>query len=127
MLATREFLDQDHLDDFQNEESLIPHRKNHSKVVFVPGVLLDELSFVSPNQEQVSVARPQRKVCHRLRKLVRSLSGLERKVIRFLYFRDLPRSKVSEKMKLSENELEGVLNHAFAKLREGLRPLLSPQ
>jgi DNA-directed RNA polymerase specialized sigma24 family protein len=113
------------LDDLRAEDALIPHRKNHSKVVFIPEALLDQLSFALPNQETTSVARPQRKACHRLRKLVRSLSGLERKVIRFLYFRDLPRSKVSEKMKLSENELEGVLNHAFAKLREGLRPLIA--
>jgi DNA-directed RNA polymerase specialized sigma24 family protein len=108
------------LDDFQREEALIPQLRSHAKVVFIPEALLDELSFTLPNQERVSVARPQRKVCHRLRKLVRALNGRERKAIRFLYFKGLSRQKVSVKMKLNARELDDTLSHAFAKLKAGL-------
>ena len=81
MLA-RALLNQDRLDDILAEDALIPHKESHAKVVFLPEALLDELSFVLPTAE-VSAKRPQRKVCHRLRKLVRSLNGRERKAIRF--------------------------------------------
>jgi DNA-directed RNA polymerase specialized sigma24 family protein len=128
-MVTKDSLDQSLLDDLGLEESLLPHRKSHATTVKMTEMLLEELSFVPPNQEQeeVSVARPQRKVCHRLRKLVRSLTGPERKAIRFLYFRNLPRKKVAEKMKLNQRQLVLVLDSAFAKLRAGLAPMLTQQ
>jgi DNA-directed RNA polymerase specialized sigma24 family protein len=120
MLATQDFLDQSRLDDLAMEDTLVPRLRSHATVVFIPEALLDELSFVPPNQEPVSEARPQRKACHRLRKLVRSLNGRERKIIRFVYFRGMSHQKVSLKMGLKRSELEAALAHAFAKLREGL-------
>jgi DNA-directed RNA polymerase specialized sigma24 family protein len=118
MLA-RALLNQDRLDDILAEDALIPHKESHAKVVFLPEALLDELSFVLPTAE-VSAKRPQRKVCHRLRKLVRSLNGRERKAIRFLYFKGLSHQKVALKMKMNTEELNDMLNHAFATLRNGL-------
>ena len=129
LLVTKDSLEQDLLDDIDIEDSLIPRRRSHAATVKMTETLLEELAVVPPNQEQeeVSVARPQRKVCHRLRKLVRSLTGPERKAIRFLYFRNLPRKKVAEKMKLSQKQLVSVLDSAFAKLRIGLGPMLNQQ
>jgi DNA-directed RNA polymerase specialized sigma24 family protein len=89
----------------------------------MPEEALDELSWVLPNQ--VSVARPQRQACHRLRKLVRTLNGREEKAIRLLFFEELSHPEVLEKMHLRGDELEAALEHAFAKLREGLGDLVS--
>ena len=125
MLATIDFLDQNRLDELEKEEALIPHLQSHAKTVCIPEALLDELSYMLPNQEPVSVARPQRKACHRLRKLVRSLSGRERKIIRSLYFREMSHREVCEKMGLSGKEVDVALDHAFDRLRVGLGSLAS--
>ena len=127
MLATASLLDQDQLDDLEMADALIPRLKSHSMVVVIPEALLDELSYALPNQEPVSAARPQRKACHRLRKLVRALSGRERKIIRSIYFKELSLPEVSEKMGLSEREVNAALNHAFARLRTGLGELVPVQ
>jgi RNA polymerase sigma factor (sigma-70 family) len=113
------------LDELEKEEALIPHLQSHAKTVCIPEALLDELSYMLPNQEPISEARPQRKACHRLRKLVRALSGRERKIIRSIYFKELSLSEVSEKMGLNESEVNAALNHAFARLRMGLGQLVS--
>ena len=123
MLATASLLDQDQLDDLEMADALIPRLKSHSMVVVIPEALLDELSYALPNQEPVSAARPQRKACHRLRKLVRALSGRERKIIRSLYFREMSHSEVAEKMGLSKKEIDTSLNHAFDRSRVGLGSL----
>jgi DNA-directed RNA polymerase specialized sigma24 family protein len=126
MLATQEFLDQDRLDDQEREDALVPHPRNHAKMVFIPEAFLDELLSTPPNQEQVfTVARPQRKVCHCLRKLVRCLNRREQKAIRLLYYKGLSRPEVQERMRLYGDELDEALDSAFAKLRQGLLPLLS--
>lgn len=103
MLATSDFLSQDRLDDLELEEALIPPLRSHQQVVVMPEVLLDELSWMLPDEE-ASVVRPQRKACHRLRKLVRTLNGRERKIIRSLYFREMAIFDVAQKMRLSEHE-----------------------
>jgi DNA-directed RNA polymerase specialized sigma24 family protein len=125
MLATLDYLDQNRLDDLTEEDSLIPlpPQRSHTKMISIPEALLEGLLSVPPNQEPV--ARPQRKVCHRLRKLVRTLNGRERKAIRFLYFKGLSRPEVQEIMGLHGYQLDEALDSAFAKLREGLRPLLA--
>lgn len=127
MLATASLLDQDQLDELEMADALIPRQKSHQTIVVIPEALLDELSFVLPNQEPVSAVRPQRKACHRLRKLVRALSGRERKIIRSIYFKELSLPEVSEKMGLSEREVNASLNHAFARLRTGLGELVPLQ
>jgi len=122
MLATVALLDQDQLDDLEMADALIPRLKSHQPVVVVSEAIFDELFYVLPNQ--VSVARPQREVCHRLRKLVRTLNGRERKAIRLLFFKELSHPEVLEKMGLHGDELNEAIEHAFSKLRAGLGDLV---
>lgn len=130
MLATSGYLDQNRLDDEEMWKSLIPpHKQSRSKLVFVPGDFLDNMSSEAPNQECrfQMVTRPQRCACHWLRKLVRALSGPERKAIRLLYYKGLSPLEVQKKMSLGQSALEDTLTGAFAKLREQLHPLLSQE
>lgn len=123
MLATASLLDQDQLDELRMAEALIPRQKSHQRVVVVPEAIFDELFYVLPNQ--VSAVRPQREVCHRLRKLVRTLNERERKAIRLLFFKEMSHPEVLQKMGLRGDELDEAIEHAFAKLRAGLGDLVS--
>jgi len=127
MLAAASLLDQDQLDELEMADALIPRLKSHQPVVTIPEAVMDELSWVLPNQMSVSVVRPQRKVCHRLRKLVRTLNGRERKAIRLLFFKEMSHLEVLEKMGLCRNELDEAIEHAFTKLRAGLGDLVVSQ
>jgi DNA-directed RNA polymerase specialized sigma24 family protein len=83
---------------------------------------------VPPNQEEVfpfPVARPQRRACHYIRKLVRCLNRREQKAVNLLFYRGLSHPEVEEVMGLNERQLDSVLDSAFAKLREGIHPLLA--
>ena len=124
LLVSRESLDQDCLDDLAMEDALVPQLRSRSKVVPLPEALLDELLSYVP-ADQVSAERPQRKECHRLRKLVRTLNGRERKAIRLLFFKEMSNPEVLEAMKLRGDALDEALTHAFARLREGLSQIPS--
>jgi DNA-directed RNA polymerase specialized sigma24 family protein len=95
-------------------------------MVSIPEALLDKLLSVPPNQEQgFAVARPQRQVCHCLRKLVRCLTRREQRAVNLLFYKGLSRPEVQERMHLHGDELDEALDSAFTKLRQGILPLLS--
>jgi DNA-directed RNA polymerase specialized sigma24 family protein len=107
-------------------DALIPRLRSHQPVFVAQEVVLDALVWELPNQMSVSVVRPHRQVCHRLRKLLRTLNGREEKAIRLLFYQGMSHPEILEKMGLCGDELDEAIEHAFAKLRAGLGDL-APQ
>lgn len=128
-LATIQFLDQTRLDVVRSEDALVPRvhrsvqvgRKDKAERVFMPVDELERIAACPPNQEHES--RPQRKICHRIRKAVRSLTKRERKIIKLLFFEDINPSEVAKIMRIEEVELAGIVCLIFAKLKEQIKNL----
>jgi DNA-directed RNA polymerase specialized sigma24 family protein len=118
LLASRELLAQDELDDFMQAEALIPRVRSNQPVVAMTGMALDELSWVLP--DQVSAERPQRALCHQVRKLVRRLTARQREALRLLFVEELSHPEVLERMGLSGYQLDEAVEHGLARLRAWL-------